>query len=423
MKRELLSNNIPLDYIETDKFKSNYLSVSFLLPFEKRSAAMNTLIMKVLKRGTKNYPTMLALSKKLEYLYSTDIFTKATSFGETQVLSFSIDALNNRFATDGTDILGEAIKLLGELIFAPLTENGVFKDAYFESEKRNQLDDISAEINNKAKYALSRMCENMFENENYRFGYIGDTETVSSFTNREVYEHYLSILKNASVNVTFVGNTDLSALKVSLSEMFGTYPPALNSNFKTNVIRQANEVKEVHEECVGKQGNLVMGFRTGTVLSDGDYPKMALMSEIYGGSPSSKLFMNVREKMSLCYYCVSVPEAIKGIMFVRAGIENKNFETAKNAILEQLEFMKSGHFSEEELYNAKMSLINGYREISDNPQSLQNWYMGRMLSEITQSPEEVIEVVKNITKEEIVAIAKKITLDTVYFLEGVMKGE
>ena len=199
--------------------------------------------------------------------------------------------------------------------------------------------------------------------------------------------------------------------------------PCGKADFKTNVVRTASGVKEVREECVGKQGNLVMGFRTGTVLSDGDYPKMALMSEIYGGSPSSKLFMNVREKMSLCYYCVSVPEAIKGIMLVRAGIENKNFETAKNAILEQLEFMKSGKFTEEELYNAKLSLINAYREISDNPQSLQNWYMGRMLSDISQSPEEAIEVVKNITKDEIVATAKKVTLDTVYFLEGVMKGE
>ena len=166
-----------------------------------------------------------------------------------------------------------------------------------------------------------------------------------------------------------------------------------------------------------------MGFRSGTVLRDGDYPKMALMSELYGGAPSSKLFMNVREKMSLCYYCVSMPEAVKGIMFVRAGIENENFETARDAILEQLELVKKGEFTDEELSSAKLSLINAYREISDNPQSLQNWYIGRALSGITQSPDETIEVVKNITKEEIVATANKVVLDTVYFLRGVMKGE
>lgn len=419
MIREQLLDNVSLNYIEMDKFKSNYLSVSFVLPFEKRSAAMNTLIMKILKRGTVSYPDMIALSKKLEYLYSTDIFTKANSFGETQALSFSIDALNNRFATDGTDILGEAIKMLGEIIFSPVTENGAFKASYFESEKKNLLDDISAEINNKAKYALSRCCENMFKDEKYRFSALGDFETVSGFTNEEVYSHYLSVLKHAGVNITFVGSTDITKLKAALVSMFNCYKPCEIYNCSTDVIREVSEVKEVKEECVGKQGNLVMGFRSGKVLSDGDYPKMALMSELYGGSPSSKLFMNVREKMSLCYYCVSIPEAVKGIMFVRAGIENENFETARDAILEQLSLVSKGEFTDDELANAKLSLINAYKEISDNPQSLQNWYMGRMLSGITQSPDEAIEAVKNITKKEIVATAKNVVLDTVYFLRGV----
>ena len=195
MTSEKLLENVTLNYIAMDKFKSNYLSVSFVLPFEKRSAAMNTLIMKVLKRGTVSYPDMISLSKKLEYLYSGDIFTKATSFGEVQALSFSIDVLNNRFATDGTDILGETLKLLGEIIFSPVTENGVFKTSYFESEKRNQLDDISAEINSKGKYALTRACENMFENERYRFSALGDTETVSAFTNEEVYAQFEALFR------------------------------------------------------------------------------------------------------------------------------------------------------------------------------------------------------------------------------------
>ncbi len=421
MTSEKLFENVTLNYIGMDKFKSNYLSVSFVLPFEKRSAAMNTLIMKVLKRGTVSYPDMISLSKKLEYLYSGDIFTKATSFGETQTLSFSMDVLNNRFATDGTDILLETLKLLGEVIFSPLTENGIFKNSYFESEKRNQLDDISAEINSKAKYALTRACENMFANEKYRFSALGDAETVSAFTNEEVYAHYLWVLENASVNITFVGDADREKLKNVLKEIFAGREPLGTVDCKTEVIRSVTEPKTVIEECVGNQGNLVMGFRSGKVLSDGDYPKLALFSELYGGAPSSKLFMNVRERMSLCYYCASVPEAVKGVMFVRAGIENENFEKARDAILEQLALLQKGQFAEEELDCAKLSLINGYKEISDNPTSLQNWYMGRMLSGIVQSPGEAIEVVKNITKEEIIATAKNVVLDTVYFLRGVTK--
>lgn len=422
MNRELLTDRIAFNLIETDKFKSNYLSVSFVVPYEKRAAAMNALILKVLKRGTRSYPNMVSLSKKLEYLYSADIYTRTMSFGETQLLCFSIDALNDRFALDNTKILKESIDVLREIIFSPVIENDSFKADYFESEKRNLLDDIAAEINNKAKYAVKRMCEHMFSDEKFRLSTLGDVEDVLEFTNEETFAHYTALLNSADVEVTFVGDTDIELLKKLVINMLSSFSPRCNNAIYTNVVRTPTKVKEIRETCIGKQGNLVLGFRTGTVLADGEYPKMALLSELYGGSATSLLFMNVREKQSLCYYCSSVPEAIKGVMLVRAGIENCNFEKAKNAILEQLDALKQGRFSEDELKSAKLSLINAYYEISDNPQALQNWYLGRTLSGISQSPEEAIEVVSKITKEEIIYTANKILLDTVYFLEGKQNG-
>ncbi len=422
MKREMLTERVALNWIETDKFKSNFLSVSFAVPFEKTNAAKNALILKILKRGTGSYPDMIALSKRLEELYSAEIYTKTACFGETQLLQFSLDVLDNRFALEDTDILSEGLHVLEEIIFSPVLENGMFKQSYFECEKRNLLDDIRAEINNKGKYALLRTCEHMFAEERYRISSLGDLATAMTFTNAEVFGWYKHILDTANLEITFVGKTDENKLKAELLSMLAKYTPTGTSVLATDVVRRAKTVREVHEECVGKQGNLVLGFRTGTVLSDGDYPKMALCSELYGGSATSMLFMNVREKMSLCYYCASIPEAVKGIMFVRAGIENSNFEKARDAILEQLHLLQEGKFTDEALDAAKLSLINAYREISDNPQSLQNWYTGRTLSGITQSPAEAIAVVRSITKEEIVATAQKITLDTVYFLEGVQKG-
>lgn len=422
MKREMLTDRVTLNWIETEKFKSNFLSVSFAVPFEKTNAAKNALILKILKRGTVSYPDMTALSKKLEYLYSADIYTKTACFGETQLLQFSLDVLDNRFALENTDILSEGLSVLGEIIFSPLTENGMFKQSYFESEKRNLLDDIHAEINHKGKYALLRACEQMFSGERYRISSLGDAATVEAFANQEIYDWYKEVLDSANIEITFVGKADGEKLKAALLQMLAKYQPRKTVTIGTDVVRCAKAVKEVREQCVGKQGNLVMGFRTGTVLADGDYPKMALLSELYGGSATSMLFMNVREKMSLCYYCASIPEAVKGVMFVRAGIENKNYIKARDAILEQLDSIRSGSFSEEALDCAKLSLINAYREISDNPQSLQNWYIGRALSGIVQSPEEAIAVVREISKEEIVATAKKISLDTVYFLEGVRNG-
>ena len=422
MKREQLTDRVMLNWIQTDKFKSNFLSVSFAVPFEKISASKSALLLKILKRGTVSYPDMIALSKKLEYLYSADIYTKTACFGETQLLQFSLDVLDNRFALEDMDILADGLSLLGEIIFSPLMENGIFKQAYFESEKRNLLDDIHAEINHKGKYALQRACEHMFANERYRISSFGDAKAVESFTNREIYEWYLTVLDSADVEITFVGNADEAKLKAAVLHMLAAYRPHSTLDIGTEVMRRAERVKEVRETCVGKQGNLVMGFRTGKVLSDGDYPKMALLSELYGGSATSLLFMNVREKMSLCYFCASIPEAVKGVMFVRAGIENVNFEKSRDAILAQLDTIREGAFSDEALYSAKLSLINAYREIEDNPQSLRNWYIGRALSGISQSPSEAIEVVRMLTKEEIVETAKNISLDTVYFLEGVQNG-
>ena len=183
MLTENLSEHVVLRMVKTDKFKSDFLSVSFEQPLDRREAAMNPLILRILKRGTKSYPDMIALSKKLDSLYSADIFTDARSFGETQMLNFSLDALSNDYALDDTDILTEGAKLLAEIIYNPVTENGVFKQSYFESEKRNQLADIDAEINNKAKYALSRLRTLMFEHERYGASALGTREAVEALTN------------------------------------------------------------------------------------------------------------------------------------------------------------------------------------------------------------------------------------------------
>ena len=405
MLTENLSEHIVLRMVKTDKFKSDFLSVSFEQPLDRREAAMNALILRILKRGTKSYPDMIALSKKLDSLYSADIFTDARSFGETQMLNFSLDALSNDYALDDTDILTEGAKLLAEIIYNPVTENGVFKQSYFESEKRNQLADIDAEINNKAKYALSRLRTLMFEHERYGASALGTREAVEALTNAELYAHYQKLLATSAMNIILAG-----------------YRPGEVVRSTTEVVRRSSIHRYLNEKCVGKQGNLVMGFRTGTVLADGDYPKMALLNELLGGSATSMLFMNVREKRSLCYYCSSFVEAIKGVMFVRAGIDNSNYQAARDETLRQISLIRLGKFTTEELNAAKMSLINAYKEIADQPQALQNWYTGRALSGIEQSPAEAIAAVRAVTRDEIVATLKKISLDTVYFLEGVPEG-
>ncbi len=425
MQREALDQNTALTIISMDKFKSSYLAFSLAVPLTRETAAKNTLLMKILKRGTQSYPDMIALSKKLEYLYSADIFTRCYSLGETQFLNISMDVLNDAYTMEKTDLIEEALEVLGEIMYAPVLENGIFRQTYFESEKRNLLAEIDAEINNKGKYAFSRMRELMCDKERYGASPLGIKAYVETFTNEDLYAHYQDVLASAPIEILFVGNTDEKKLKNALLRLLHGRAPKRVFPMETEVIRRAPSVRTIVEESIGNQGNLVLGFRTGTVLADGNYPVLALFCELYGGSPASKLFVNVREKLSLCYYCVSHAEAIKGLMFVRAGIENENFEAAKNEILLQLSLLQSGAFTDEELNAAKLSLCNAYLEMADSPQSLETWYMGRAISGLSQSPEAAAEAVQKITKSEIVEIANKITLDTVYFLKstGALRGE
>ena len=338
------------------------------------------------------------------------------------MLNFSLDALSNDYALDDTDILTEGAKLLAEIIYHPLTENGGFKQSYFESEKRNQLADIDAEINNKAKYALSRLRTLMFEHERYGASSLGTRDEVEALTNKELFAHYRKLLTTSAMNIIYVGNADAERLHTALASILTDYHPTDVVRSTTEVIRRSDKHLYLNEKCVGKQGNLIMGFRTGTVLADGDYPKMALLNELLGGSATSMLFMNVREKLSLCYYCSSFVEAIKGVLFVRAGIDNSNYQAARDEILRQISLIRLGKFTTEELNAAKMSLINAYKEIADQPQALQNWYTGRALSGIEQSPAEAIAAVRAVTRDEIIETLKKVSLDTVYFLEGVPEG-
>ena len=189
------------------------------------------------------------------------------------------------------------------------------------------------------------------------------------------------------------------------------------------IVRAVSDVKRIVEDMPVNQGKLVIGMRSGVTLHDPDYPAMLMFNEIFGGGVTSKLFMNVREKMSLCYYCSSSPDSYKGLLFVQSGIEVENREVAETAINDQLEAVRRGEFTEEEMRSAYLGLVNSYRELSDSARGLESWYLGRMLAGVGGAPDDVSERLSVVTKDEIIAAAKKSAVDTVYFLRGTLKGD
>ena len=422
IKRISLSPSVTLNVIPSEKFKVSYLSVYFSRPVDEKEAAKNALIPEILTRASKKYPTMTDLNVKLQSLYGASIDPVNTLMGEAHVFGLYSSFPENRYAFDDTDILGEVIELISELLLHPLTdEKGGFDENIVESEKTKLCGRIMARINNPASYAVRRCEEIMCADECFSVSPSGTVESVSSVNAKELYDYYLSLPGKTAVDIYYAGSADISLLEEKFTGLFSAFDRPLSLKAVTEVRRSAfGEVKNIIEEQPVAQGKLTIGFRSGYALGDNDYHIFSLLNSLLGSSPTSKLFMNVREKMSLCYYCSSRPNALKGIMTIASGIEVDNFEKAKDAILDQINALKEGDISDFEIESAKKSLINAYKELTDSPSGLVSWYLTRSFAGLSDTPEETAEKILSVTKEELTASAARLSLDTVYFLKGTL---
>lgn len=421
MDRYQICEGVGLNVSNTAKFKNNYMSVSFAVPLSREYASMGALLPLVLTHATKNYPSMEKISYALDMLYASSITTRCFKKGEVQFFGFNIGFLNDSYDLDGCNISGGTLSILNEMIFYPYLTNGIFDENIVETEKKNLCDRIAAQINDKNSYAITRANLEMCRDESYGISALGEICDVEKITAKSLYDYYLKVLTEAQIEIFFVGDyTDTVKNEIY---KYLDFKPRVVKPLKTSVIRRAQKVREVDESQNVVQGKLSLGFRTGKVLSDGDYYKFVVFNEIYGGSPVSKLFMNVREKLSLCYYCRSIPEPQKGVMIVGAGIEVSNMKAAKDEILAQLEEIRNGNITDDELQAAYSAILDSYRAIDDTPESVEQWYLGRMLADLNDSPLEACELIKTVTKEDVSEIARGITLDTVYFMHPIVSEE
>lgn len=416
-ERSQIKEGVFLSAVKTDKFKTNLLTVNLLVPLSKKTASLNSLLTDVMKRGTVNYPTMQSLNKKQDELYSLGLASYVQKRGEAQVVVFELSAIDDNYTFDKTNLLDQSIQLLGEMIFSPVTENGVFVADYVAQEKKNLIDSIKAQINNKTTYAITRCHEVMCADEPFSVNVAGDVEIVEKITPEQLYAQYKTLLETAAVEILYVGSMEPSYIAELVMKHL-PFPARKPAAIETSVKTTAGEVKRHTDKMQINQCKLSIGLRTGISLKDQDYIKFALFNEVLGGSPSSKLFKNVREKKSLCYYCQPVVDGIKGVMVIASGVEMKNKDVAFEAIMEQLQDIQNGVISDEEFSDAKKSLENAYREITDSPASICAWYLSRIIAGRSDSPEEAAALVGTVTKNDITEVSKKLVLDTVYSLEA-----
>lgn len=419
-KRELYPG-VNLTVIPSEKFKTNYMMIGFAVPLEKASAHFAALFPKVLMRGCRKYPDMAKISERLEYLYASGISPFFVKRAQTLVVGFSADFIKDNYVPDGKSLLGDAADLLFSILLDPVTENGAFRSDYTESEKNDLINMINSRINNKAAYAKEKCTAAMFANHPYGLFEYGEADDVKKVTPEQLYAKYREIIETAPAEIYFSGECDEDGLAELIKKYIKDTGRRSVSFPKREFLSGSPEkVTELEEEMPVAQGKLVMGLRMGGVnINSDDSAAFSVFNELFGGSPSSKLFMNVREAMSLCYYCRSMPDQYMSAMFISSGIETENRKKAENAILKQLEDVRNGDFSESDIEEAKLSIKNSYKELDDSAAAVCMWYLSRSLFANTSTPEKVIENIMSVTKEDVVRAAKKVELDTIYFIKGV----
>ena len=420
IRREIFPG-VWLRTVHTNKFKSAYLSLTMLAPLDSTTAGANALIPAVLRRGTAVHPDMESLSAALDDLYGGAIEPIIRKKGETQCVGFVGSFLDDAYALGGEDILSSAAALLGELLLNPAVEEGAFRADYVAGEKANLLDRIRGQINDKRTYATHRLTRLMCGEEAFGVDKLGDEAHVAAITPAALWQRYQDLLSAAAIEIYYCGSADpnrvesamksaLSALPVNGDRLVPDCEIRLSAGPEPRVVEEAMDVS---------QGKLAMGFRTGGITCwEEDYPALVMCNAVFGGTTLSKLFMNVREKLSLCYYASSRLEKMKGLMLVSSGIEFDKYQTARDEILAQLEAVRRGEIEDWELEGARGTLVSGYRATLDDQSSQEEFWLGQAVAGLDTTIEELAARFETITAAQVAETAKKLELDTIYFLKG-----
>ncbi len=416
MQHILLPSGKHLLYEKTNKYKGEFLSAHYITPVKRKDMTVSNLVSSILLRGCAKYPTQQQLSKRCEQLYALSINSGSQRYGTVHSLSFAASMLSNRYSIDGTDITASAIKLLGDIVHRPLVTDGEFDAGYTEREKLNLRDALAAQINSKSAYARRRAIEMMCDGETAGIFADGYIDEIKDITPHAAAEHLKKTLNNSELLITYVGSCELDALYEHIEQ--NLFAPDITHAKIPPQKHTACKYRNFNEHMDVTQSKVVIGFRSPRTLFDTDYIKYALFNELFGGGTASRLFLNVREKKSLCYYCNSRSYALDGITLVEAGVKHGDTDILTDAVYEQLEDIKQGNISDSEFDCAKHSLTHGYMSVLDSPSSLSSWYSARFTADRYDSPLDAARSLGDITKNDIIEMARNLTPDCRFVLEG-----
>ena len=407
-----------LTAVQSDKFKTGCFSLNLLRPMKKEEAAANALIPSVLLRGSETCPDIASISAKLDELYGASVGTLVRKKGEVQLVGFYCDYVQDEYVDE--PVFAPVMAFLAELLLNPRLENGAFPEAVVDSEKLNLENAMLSRINDKRTYAASQLIRTMCAGQPYGIPRIGDPDDLTEITAKSLYAHYRDLLATSRVELFYMGSLSPEAVTKVLQAALAELPRAeVFVPVGTTPAPQARPVQEKTERLDVTQGKLSLGFFTDITAKDPRYPALVLAATVFGGGATSKLFTNVREKMSLCYYASASFEKFKGVLSVSSGVEFSKLETAKTEILRQLEACKAGDSTDDELESARGYLVSDLKIAMDSPGRLDDYYMGQILLEQDGTMEDLASAIARVTKQEAADAIQALRLDTIYALEGV----
>lgn len=411
-----ICEGVDFSHIKTQKFKNAGIAITFFVPLDKNLVSGFSVLISVLSDSCEKFKNFQSLNEYIEEIYGANLDYDISKIGNYQMLELYISALDDKFTANHEKNTEKIADLLCELVFNPLINDNKFDENIVLKRKNEIIELIDNQIANKRTWSMIRCNQIMFENEKCGIRKYGTKEDVQKINEKNLFEFYTKLIQNSRIKISFLTDCNCQNIVNKFKEYFSKINRNPGFNFEKVSIKMSEKVKEIKEKMNVEQCKLVMGFRTPFIKPNAH--NMSLASAILGGLPTSKLFMNVREKMNLCYYCASMLDAGTGALYISSGVEESNCEKAKNEILNQIKLMQNGEITDDELNEAKNFLMQHLKSISDKISTLYEWYLGQYPFSLEESPEEYSEKIAGASKKDIVDCISKISLDTVYVLTG-----
>lgn len=414
INRRKIADGVYFSSITDKRYKKNLISVAFSAQLSEDTATENVIVPVLLTKCNSKLPTYKAFNNKMSRLYASGIGGTAGRQYDLQTISFGAYYLDDIYALSGEKMTGIMTDILIDCLTSPVTENGVFSEKFVELEKKTVIDNIETAINDKRSYAIERAMKTICKGEPASVCSYGTVEKAKLITSDSAYKAYRRMLETMPCEIICTGCSDFDGVAEKFAAAFEKIGRHDIENTTIALSPVKTQTEEVTERLTVNQSKLVLGFKS---HSDDD-AALVLLQKIFGGTTSSKLFRNVREKMSLCYYCSAARNDLKGIMLVNSGVENENIEKTKEAVIDQLEEIKNGNFTNEDINFAEMAIKNDFKSVADSAGNVSNWYFDCIRKNDIVTPEEKLGRYLGVSKERIIAAAKSMVLDSVYVLTG-----